>query len=70
MATISGHNTGHAIGIEVHEAAFFTAGYHDATAVHVTDRGAGIYLPVARGRASKMLCWSLPQGAEVPYAMQ
>lgn len=65
-----GHNTGHAIGIEVHEEPrFFTAGHHDATARYVTDRGARIYLPGQGGVRIEDVVLVTPQGAEVLYAV-
>ncbi len=55
-----GHNTGHAIGIEVHEDPRFSP--RDTTTLqrHVTDRGAGDLFARARGRAHRRCCAGHP----------
>lgn len=52
-----GHNTGHAIGIEVHEDPRFSPRDTTTLQPHVTDRGAGDLFARQGACASKMLCW-------------
>lgn len=59
-----GHNTGHAIGIEVHEDPRFSP--RDTTTLQLgmlLTVEPGIYLPGQGACASKMLCW-LPRKAQ------
>lgn len=64
-----GHNTGHAIGIEVHEDPRFSP--RDTTTLQpgmLLTVEPGIYLR-GKGRAHRRCCAGYPQGAEVLYAM-
>lgn len=64
-----GHNTGHAIGIEVHEEPRFSPRDTTTLQPYVTDRGAVDLFSRQGGVRIEDVVLVTPQGAEVLYAM-